>query len=308
MLFSRTTTGIEISPDRIACALVGGSTNSPRISKVAVSSVPAGVVRVSIREQNILDPESFVKCVRAAHNLLLDRGNKVSVTLPDSVGRVMLLDLEERFKSRAEALDLIRWKLKKNIPFDLVDTHLDYQQLTVRENGDLALLVSLVSRTVMAQYEELLTEAGLIPARIDFNSFNLYRAFEHRLSLSDDCVLITFYGGTLGITVFSQGTPEFTRIKDLSGTKTVDSRLFMEINSSLLIHKERFPDHAKYPIFCVAPPDIAQNFQDMVAEAAGLSPTLLEIKAVVTPGDSAPGDQQTLFPYTAAIGAALRGL
>ncbi len=308
MLFSRTSTGIEISPDKITCALVGGSDNSPRINRVSVSSVPAGVVRVSIREQNVLDPESFVKSVRAAHNLLLSRNDRVSVTLPDSVGRIMLLDLEGRFKNRAEALDLIRWKLKKNIPFDLADTHLDYQQLAVRENGDLALLIALVSRSVMAQYEDLLTEAGLSPARIDFNSFNLCRVFERRLSLCDNCILITFYGGTLGITVFSQGTPEFIRIKDLSGTKTVDSRLFMEINSSLLIHKERFPDHSAYPIFCIAPPDVAQNFQEMVAEAAGLSPTLLEIKAVVTPGDSAPGDQQTLYPYTAAIGAALRGL
>lgn len=308
MLFSRTSTGVEISPGRVTCALIGGAVTSPRINKVAFAPLPPNALRVSIREQNVLDPEGFINSVRSAHNLLLSRNSKVSVTLPDSVGRVMLLDLEGRFKSRAEALDLIRWKLKKNIPFDLADTHLDYQQLTVRENGDLALLVALVSRTVISQYEELLTKAGLTPARIDFNSFNLYRAFERRLSLSDDCILISFYDGTLGITAFSQGIPEFIRIKDLSGTMAVDSRVFMEINSSLLIYKERFPDHLPQTLFCVAPPDVAHNFQEMVAEAAGLLPALLEIKTVVTPGDSAPGDQETLFPCTAAIGAALRSL
>lgn len=287
---------------------MGGSVASPRVDKVAYSTLPANTLRASIREQNILDPEGFVSSVRSAHNLLLCRDSKVSVTLPDSVGRIMLLELEGRFKSRAEALDVIRWKLKKSIPFDLADTHLDYQQLTVRANGDLALLVALVSRTVISQYEELLTEAGLIPARMDFNAFNLYRAFENRLSLSDDYILISFYDGTLGIMAFSQGTPEFMRIKGLSGTMAVDSRLFMEINSSLLIYKERFQDRVAQTIFCVAPPDVAQNFQEMVAEAAGFAPALLEIKTVVTPGDSAPGDQQALFPYTAAIGAALRSL
>jgi type IV pilus assembly protein PilM len=308
MLFSRTSTGVEISPGAIRCALVGGTLTSPRIDKVAFSRLPSNSVRVSIREQNVLDPESFVNSVRAAHNLLLSRNNKVSVTLPDSVGRIMLLDLEGRFKSRAEALDLIRWKLKKSVPFDLADTHLDYQQLTVRENGDLALLVALVSRSVISQYEELLTKAGLNPARIDFNSFNLYRVFEHRLSLSDDSLLISFFNGTLGIMAFSQGVPEFIRIKDLSGSEAVDSRLFMEINSSLLIYRERFPDHASQALFCVAPPDVAHSFQEIVAEAAGLPSATLEIKTFVTPGDSAPGDQATLFPYTASIGAALRTL
>lgn len=308
MLFSRTSTGVEISPGKVSCALAGGTAGSPRINKVACASFPVDTLRVSIREQNILDPEGFVQAVRSAHNLLLSPGQKVSVTLPDSVGRIMLLDLEGRFKSRGEALDLIRWKLKKSIPFDLADTHLDYQQLSVRENGDLALLVALVSRTVISQYEDLLTKAGLTPARIDFNSFNLCRAFERRLALSDDYMLITLYDGTLGIMAFSQGSPEFIRIKDLGAGVAAGNRVFMEIKSSLLTCKERFPDRLHQTVFCVAAPDIAQNFLEMVGEASGLTPALLEIKAVVTPGDSAPGDQESLFPYTAAIGAALRSL
>lgn len=308
MLFSRTSTGVEINPGGVACVSAAGSLEAPQIRKVAFAPLPADALHISIRELNVLDPDSFVSAVRSAHNMLLSRGGKLSVTLPDSVGRVMLFDLEGRFKSRSEALDLIRWKLKKSVPFDLADTHLDYQQLMVRENGDLALLVTLVSRTVIEQYEDLLTKAGLTPARIDLNSFNICRAFERRMSLSDDCILISFFGATLVIMAFSSGVPEFIRTKDLSGTMAVDNRVFMEIKSSLLIYSERFPEHVSRTVFCVAAPDVAYDFQEMVAEAAGVSPSLLEIKSAVTPGDGAPGDQATLFPYTAAIGAALRGL
>lgn len=308
MLFSRTSTGVEVNPGGVICAVAGGNIDSPQIRKVSFSPLPVNTLHISIRELNVIEPDIFVNSVRSAFNLLLSRDSKVSVTLPDSVGRVMLFDLEGRFKSRSEALDLIRWKMKKSVPFDLADTHLDYQQLTVRENGDLALLVALVSRTVIDQYEELLTKAGLSPSRIDLNSFNICRAFERRMALSDDCILVSFFGATLVIMAFSSGIPEFIRIKDLSGTMAVDNRVFMEIKSSLLIYNERFPDHISKTVFCVAPPDVAPDFQEMVAEAAGLSPTLLEIKTVVTPGDGAPGDQATLFPYTAAIGAALRGL
>ena len=306
MLFARNHIGIEISPQGVYCALAGGSPASPRVERVAHAPFPPDTLLASLREQNILDPGSFVTTLASAYGQLLCRSAMVAVSLPDTVSRIVLLDLEERFKSRAEALDLIRWKLKKNIPFDSADTHLDYQQLAVRENGDLALLVAIVSRAVISQYEDLIVKAGLSPVRIDFNTFNICRLFDRRLSLQDRCILVAFYGSTLSIVAFSQGIPEFIRSKDLSGAQATDSRVYMEITSSLLVYKERFPERPAQTVFCVASPDVAQNFMEMAAEATGLPPVLLETKGTVKPGNAAPGDQTRLFPCTAAIGAALR--
>lgn len=308
MLFGKSSTGLEINPNGVTCAIIGGSSATPRLERVASASFPENTLQVSLREHNILEPDIFVDRVRSAYNQLLVSSGKVSVTLPDFVGRVMLLDLEGRFKSREEALDLIRWKLKKNIPFDLADTHLDYQKLSVRENGDMSLLVALVSKTVISQYEELLIKAGLSPAHMDFNSFNLCRVFDRRLSLSDDSILIYYYGSTLGFIAFSQGIPDFIRIKDLSGTAVADSRIYMEINSSLMVYKNRFPDRIPQTVFCLAAPIDSQQLLEMVNEATGFATVLLETKTVVTPGNAAPGDQNGLFAYTAAIGAALRNL
>jgi type IV pilus assembly protein PilM len=267
-----------------------------------------GILRVSLREPNILEPHAFNDAVRSAHNLLLHKGTNLSISLPDTVGRIMMLDVEGRFKSRAEGLDIIRWKLKKNIPFDIADTHLDYQQLKVRDNGEMALMVALVSRGVIGQYEELLVSAGFTPSRIDLNSFNLYRAFEGRLALQEDLALVSFYEGTLSMLIFADGVLEFQRIKDLPGSRGVDSRVYMEINSSLMVYRERFPERVVQHFSCCAAPDVAEEFCGMVAEATGTVPANLEVKSVVKPADSAPADQETLYPYTAAIGAALRSL
>lgn len=308
MLFSQSSIGMEIRPDGVTCAMVGGTQASPRIERLTCAEFPENTVRVSLKEQNILEPDVFVDRIKSAHNLILARTGKVSVSLPDSVGRMLLIDLEGRFKSRAEGLDLIRWKLKKSIPFDLADTHLDYQKLAVRENGEMSLLVALISKTVVSQYEELLAEAGLVPARIDFNSFNLCRVFDRHLSIDGDSIMVSFYGSTLGIIAFSQGVPEFIRVKDLSGTIATDSRVFMEINSSLMVCKNRFPDRQSRVVFCLAAPDVMSDFREMVEEATGSTATQLETKGVVIPGNAAPGDQATLFAYTAAIGAAMRNL
>ena len=308
MLFARKSLGVEINPSGVTFAMLNGSASSPRLERVAYAPMPSGALRVSLREANILDPQAFTEAVRSAHNLLLSSATRLSITLPDAVGRIMLLDVEGRFKSRAEGLDIIRWKLKKNIPFDIADTHLDYQQLKLRENGDMALMVALVSRAVIGQYEEVLVAAGFTPARIDFNSFNLYRAFDGRLSLEDDATLISFYDSTLSILIINDGILEFQRVKDLSGSLGVDSRIYMEINSSLKVYRDRFPERSLPHVSCIAPPDVAREFCSMVAEATESVPALLEVKSVVKPADTAPADQESLFPYTTAIGAAMRSL
>jgi hypothetical protein len=132
------------------------------------------------------------------------------------------------------------------------------------------------------------------------------RLFDSRLSLQRDCILISFYGSTLSVVAFKEGIPEFFRSKDLSGRVATDSRVYMEISSSLLVCKELHPEQPVQSIFCVSAPDVAHNFLEMVAELTGLTPLLLETKGAVVPGNAAPGDQARLFPYTAAIGAALR--
>lgn len=306
MWFARNVIGVEISQHGVVCALTGGTAASPRVERVTTAPFPPQTLKVSLREKNVLDADAFVAGLKSAYNQLLCSSQRIAVSLPDSTSRIMLLDLEGRFKSRTEALDLIRWKLKKSIPLDNDDTLLDYQQLSVRDNGDLALLVALASRTVISQYEDLITQAGLSPARIDCNTFNICRLFDRRLTLQDDCILISFYGSTLSIVAFAQGVPEFFRSKDLSGTVATDSRVYMEINSSLLVYKERFPERPVKTVFCVVAPDVAPDFRDMVAEATGVSAVLLETKGAVFPGNSAPGDQARLFPCTASIGAALR--
>ncbi|MBT1071434.1 type IV pilus biogenesis protein PilM [Pelotalea chapellei] len=308
MFFSKNILGMEISPTSVTCALLGGKQALPRLERISSRPLNSGILRVSLRDPNIIEPNSFAEKVREAHALLLDQTNQVSVTLPDAVGRILMLDVEGRFKNKSEALDIIRWKLKKNMPFDVADTHLDYQILRMRENGDMSLLVALVSRPVIEQYEESFISAGLIPVGIDLNTFSLCRAFQKHLELFEDVILISFYGSTLGVVVIYEGSPEFIRVKDLSSASAIDSRVFMEINSSLLVWQERFPERTVQKVVCIAAPDVATNFCDMVAEAVNTEPVIMEIKSSIKPSDNVPADQVSLFPFSAAIGAAMRSL
>ena len=97
----------------------------------------------------------------------------------------------------------------------------------------------------------------------------------------------------------------FIEEKELPGCEPTDSRVYREISNSLLVYRERFPDRQLDTLFCMVAPEYMSDFLVLSAEATDLSPLPLETKGVVIPGNQVPGDQDRLFPYSAAIGAAM---
>jgi type IV pilus assembly protein PilM len=308
MLFAGKTLGIEICNDGARIALVTGKRDLPGLTAYGTAAFPNDTVQFSLRETNVLNPSAFVATIREMYLKLLTKVRQVSVSLPDAAGRVVLLDVETRFKNRDEGADVIRWKLKKTFPFDINEAHLDYQVLQEKETGEMAVLCALIARPVVRQYEDLLVEAGLEPNRIDFTTFNLYSLFSGRLELADNSMLITRYGGVVGILILSGGVLEFYRAKEMAGDSFDPNRIFREINSSFLVYQGKYPGHTPTEAFCVYSGDDYAAFCTLVAEATGLEPVVLDVERVVTREGGLVLDRRTLHTLTAAIGAATRNL
>jgi len=304
MLFSKKALGLELASDGLRFALVS-SGKTPRLDAALLSPLPAGTLQFSRREANVTNPRVFVDQVREAYLRLLTKDKSVSVSLPDATGRVVLLDLEARFKNRDEGLDIIRWKLKKSLPFDISQVHLDYQTLAEKENGAISLLVSLISRGVVTQYEELLLAAGLEAKCLDFTSFNLYRLFAPRLEISENGAFVTFYGGAMTVLIFYGGVLSFYRTKETVGDS---QNLYREVNSSFLVYQDRHPGQAVSEVFCMAEATDAEAFRSLVAEASGLEPVLLDLDRMVSLGSGLGLDRNALHQLAGSLGAALRSL
>lgn len=302
MLMSSKGVGVEVSSEGLSLVLAGRG-KTPKIEAGINVPFAPGMVALSRREPNVTDPKGFVAALREAHLRLLTNERSVCVSIPDAAGRVVLLDLEARFKNREEGMDVIRWKLKKSLPFDMSEVHLDYQTLEEKENGAVSLLVSLISRPVVTQYEELLLEAGLEPKLIDFTSFNLYRLFLPRLEMAVDGAFLSFYRGAMNVLIFQGGILSFYRSKE--GLDDVQS-LYREVNSSFLVFRDRFPGQAVTEVLCMAAPGDAESFRAVVAEASGLEPVLLDLERMVQQAPTLGMDRTALHAMAGALGAALR--
>jgi type IV pilus assembly protein PilM len=307
-MFSRKSLGVSVSSSAVAFAQVGGSPSAPLLESVSSRPLSPGTLRPSLRDQNVLNPQGFVIALQEARNSLFCRGKYVSVSLPDAIGRVMMLDMEERFKNRSEGLEILRWKLKKKLPFDVSEAHLDFQQVATRENGDSVVLVVVAYRPVIAQYEELFAAAGLVPTGIDLNCFNLSRVFERRLAKSESYALLTHFDSHLGIMFVAGGKLEFIRIRELSGDDAEFDSVQQEVRRSFLSYKAKFPEGEIKNVFCLAPPQLAKGFCGIARDAIGGEPVLLDSKSALEIRGKDFSAPDPLFPFTSAIGTALRAL
>lgn len=308
MFYSSNAIGIEICSDGARFALVGGKSTAPKLEAFSAIPFPQGTLRVSVRDENIINKDVFVAGIRDAYLKLLTKTNRVSVSLPDGIGRVILLDLDTRFKSRDEGADIIRWKMKKSFPFDVNELHLDYQILQEKESGEISALVSLVSRKIIHQFEDCLASAGLRANFIDFTTFNICRLFSSRLDITDNAVMLVNHESTLSVLIFNNGLLQFYRSKELSGDSRSANRVYREISSSLQFYKDRQPGFSINEVLCVDINGDADMFRSVAAEATGLEPVFLDTGRVVAKINDYVSDVRTIKSTAAAVGAAIRNL
>ncbi len=308
MLFSHKGLGLELYEDGARLVVVTGKPHAPTLEAHQEVLFPPDTLRISLREENVANPVAFVAKIREAYVKLLVDTSRISVSLPDTAGRVVLLDLETRFRTKHEGADIIRWKLKKSLPLETSEMHLDYQVIRERDTGEISVLVSLISRQVIKQYESLLGDAGLQPNRIDFTTFNICRYFQSRLENVENAALFVWHSGIVSILVFQNGALDFYRSKELPGELSDANRLYREINSSFLFYKEKQPGYTLSDAFFVTDPRNAELMRAVIAEATAAEPVFLDAGRIAAGTMGASRDATTLYSLVASMGAAIRNL
>lgn len=169
---------IEISPGGVAA--VRGARRRMTLEAHAFEPLPPGAVTPSPVEPNIADAAA----VRAAVGRVLGRVNghaaEVAVVVPDQVVRVFLLQFDEFPRRAEEAIPLLRWRLKKSVPFDVEETVVSYMVQSAGPRGSrppqgtgegtaaaggavVDVLAAVARQHIVRQYEEMLEAAGKIP-------------------------------------------------------------------------------------------------------------------------------------------------
>ena len=150
---------VEISAN---CVIAARATrDGDLIEEVAIRTLPAGVVTLALAADNVHDHPALVRAVRDALSAVANRGSDVVLVLPDACTRVSLLDFDALPNDRKEAESIIRFRMKKALPFDVEHASVSYE--VQRGIGGPRVVAALVLRSVLAEYESVVREAGFNP-------------------------------------------------------------------------------------------------------------------------------------------------
>jgi type IV pilus assembly protein PilM len=89
------------------------------------------------------------------------RSREVCAILPDAAVRLVLLDFDTLPENRDDALGVIRFRLRKSLPFDPDKAAVSYH--VQRENGTVNVLAAVALSSVIHEYEAAFQQAGYIP-------------------------------------------------------------------------------------------------------------------------------------------------
>lgn len=157
----------EITPAGVVAARAESALSG--LSAVARASLAPAAVQPGLKPGNIADRVEVVAALRQVMEEIgvrpSSRGADLTLVIPDAAVRVLLLDFDALPNKLSEALPIVRFRLKKLLPFDADDAMISYQVMSTSKTLIRVLAVA-VPRDVLAEYESAVREAGYEPGAV----------------------------------------------------------------------------------------------------------------------------------------------
>ncbi|MFP5230170.1 MAG: hypothetical protein ACLGXA_21345 [Acidobacteriota bacterium] len=152
----------EIRPEGVTAARSG---KKPGEMVAAFAPLPEGAVAAGLKVPNLTDARAVRTAVESALESLGVRGQEITLVVPDAAARVLLLDFDALPSKRQEALPVVRFRLRKMVPFDVETAAVSYQVMAQKDE-QISVLVTVMPRDVLEEYESVVREAGYEPGAV----------------------------------------------------------------------------------------------------------------------------------------------
>ena len=159
---SRPPTAVELMPEGVLAAALPGKGSAP---VYAFAPLPAAALTPGIEETNLRAPEAVAQAIQSALGDVATRSKHVTLVLPDTTARVFVLDFDSLPQKPAEVMAVLRFRLRKMVPFDVEKASIGHQVLSQDASG-CRVLIAVVPGPVLAEYEGAVRAAGFEPGAV----------------------------------------------------------------------------------------------------------------------------------------------
>ena len=210
------TVAVEVAADRVSVVSVDEGSN-PTVTAYAVERLPPGAVAPSLNAKNIVDAGSVSEALQRALDRSGLRASRVALVVPDAISRVSLVPFEAVPDRQSDLEQLIRWQIRKSVPFAIDTAQVSWQRSAGNE-----FVVSVARRDIVEEYEAVCGRAGLYPGLVDIATFNQINAVLASGTIQGDWMLVHITPVDASIAVVRDANLVFFRNKAMAADEPVE--------------------------------------------------------------------------------------
>ena len=242
MLFRRpkSLVGLDIGSSAVKAIELKQSGKGYRVSAIGVESVPPD----SIVDGAIIDGGAVADAVRRLFTNKKFKAKDVVASL--SGNSVIVKKITLPAMTEAELSESIYWEAEQYIPFDIQDVNLDYEILESGTGhdtqGSMDVLLVAAKKDKIADYTNVITQAGRSAVIVDVDAFALQNAYEANYGFEPSAVVAILNAGAsaININILAGAQSVFTRDVSMGGnafTEAVQKELDLPYESAEQLKK-----------------------------------------------------------------------
>ena len=222
----------EISAERVVAARAADAALT--LEAATTSALPTGTVTPGLQQANIATREELVTALKQSLDAVAARSRDITLVIPDATARIMLLDFDTLPDKPLEADAVVRFRLKKSLPFDVEHSAVSFDRQG--SGTPVRVIAAVIPRPVLDEYESVIRDAGYNPGAV-------LPSMIAALGVVDATVptmVIKVETGTTTFAIVDQNQLLLYRALENGGTIVTGESLVDDVNTSLVYFEDRY--------------------------------------------------------------------
>ncbi|MBV8673361.1 MAG: hypothetical protein JOZ33_08005 [Acidobacteriaceae bacterium] len=267
----------------LACEITPEGVIAARLLKdgqavMSFAPLPSVALKPGLAGENLTDRVAVETALRKALDEVGSREKQLTLVVPDAAVRVLMLDFDTLPSKGQEALPIVRFRLRKLMPFEVEDAAVSYQ--VMRQGAEQAhVLVTVMAGVLRDEYESAVRAAGYEPGVLLPSTLASIAA----LATRDAALVVNRNGRSLTTAIAAGDELLLHRTQELPVNEAL---LKDELAQCVLVARAYFEDtlqRGPEVLYCVGPGG-SQEFERVLGDAADASLILRDLVAGSTMG------------------------
>jgi type IV pilus assembly protein PilM len=187
-----------------------------------------------LQHANVTARDALIAALRESLAPVAGRSRDITLIIPDASTRILLLDFETLPEKPQDADSVVRFRLKKSLPFDVDSSSVSFDRHLA--DGGVRVVAAVTPKVVLEEYESAARDAGYNPGAVLPSMIAALGVVDG----SRPTMVIKVETGTTTFAIVDQNQLLLYRSLEYGGAAVTGESLADDVNTSLVYFGDRY--------------------------------------------------------------------